>query len=440
MSSPSSGSSESLVSIHNRVLKILLGLSWEGASKNDSDCYNAKQQPPRIDSICQERCFLRMELEQRRLYSSSSSFPTVADEIEISTSCKRSRQATCHLKSVHHGKAAGLVSSATRNEATSWTNALYRLRKRQKIAALHRLAGISVTPLPDPDLLGVRFDICDDSGQYVTCHHVFWDVIVKDDSLSSACKDIKDTEEVFAGEDSESSVKTSLSAVAYMRVLQHDLPALVPLNAILQRILGGERLLKLGPLQDAPHDDDDDGDSSDKEWEIMLRACCQAIYDACYYLTVREYTWKYLESLSHENRNDMHNRAYLPFAQGGVAKKFSVDQLTRTDSYDVISFHLHLSSDEDDGILLGMAVELTFTFKQARPEKVSILRLASGKRTEGTTTSARISQAGAVSDDEEDDDNDIAERLNLFESKLQESLKCFPVDRVLSNLGQILFK
>ena len=117
-----------------------------------------------------------------------------------------------------------------------------RLHKQR--SAAYRLAGLSLYPCPDQDLLALRLDIAV-QGHYVACHHVFFDMV--------AMKEEK-----------------------YLRVVQHTLPGMVPLTKILRRTLGGVA-------------------KADDEALHKLRDCANELYQACYCHAVRKEAYEWLK-------------------------------------------------------------------------------------------------------------------------------------------------
>ncbi len=375
---------ESLVSIHSRALNDLIGINWrDGSSHGTSTISPTKQRQPRIDLVCQERCFLRMELERQRLFKSLL-LHTVADEIGMYSIAKKQSH-TSDLYPTSSGIQHPSKTSITREAATVWSEALHRLRKRQKVCSAHRLIGISVAPCPDPNLLGIRFDVGIDSGQFVSCHHVYWTVVVQaEPNLALKVLPERDSKRGDSNSGSKRSLssdsKISLQDVAYMQVLQHDLPLFIPLQSILQRELGEKEWIRIGPVQDVV-DNDNDEETTDKDWEITFRRCCRAIYDACYFFAMREHSFYCLESLSGCSTAAHY---YKPFqAPDGIREICSIKNLTRSNSFDFISFHLHFkvpisngegddkdsnnAIDHDFSAIPGLAVELTFSFQKPRP-------------------------------------------------------------------------
>lgn len=104
---------------------------------------------------------------------------------------------------------------------------MHSLRKRRRIVGSHRIAGISIIPCKDTNVLGIRLDIAIE-GHYVAKHFLFLDIVatVSWDNESSGC------------DNDETS-----SRALYLRLVQHTLPPGVTLPTFIQRHFGGTMLL-----------------------------------------------------------------------------------------------------------------------------------------------------------------------------------------------------
>lgn len=129
------------------------------------------------------------------------------------------------------------------------------IRHARKIAAAYRLAGITLWPCPDKDVLALRLDVAVE-GIFVACYHCFFDLC--------CCKD---------------------DNKLYLRLVQHTLPPSVPLGSILEKTLGGVALV--GSLNE----------SSWRTSKLMerLRTCANELYQACYCFCVRKQAVAFLQ-------------------------------------------------------------------------------------------------------------------------------------------------
>ena len=135
---------------------------------------------------------------------------------------------------------------------------MQEIRRLRKIAAAYRLAGITLWPCPDKDVLALRLDVAVE-GTFVACYHCFFDL---------CCNP---------------------AAELYLRLVQHTLPPSVPLGSILETTLGGVAVV--GPLQET---------SAWKTKELMerLRKCASELYQACYCFCARKQAVAFLREKS----------------------------------------------------------------------------------------------------------------------------------------------
>ena len=185
------------------------------------------------------------------------------------------------------------------------------IRQRQCLAATYRLSGISVVRLPsDPNILAVRLDVLS------ACYQCFFDVVTMEQQnihdAGPKCSGIKNKK---YNEDSQISSTDGMHS--FLRLVQHTLPSVIPLSAILQRHLGGiDGMAELATAWP-------------EECLLLdkLRGCVNEIYHACFCWTVRNETVQYLEGLAAAaaaaSRHDQHSTE----SSGAPQPDYSLDQL-----------------------------------------------------------------------------------------------------------------
>lgn len=259
-----------LVSVHRQVLQNLLAPRSHPGSKQEI-----------LRKLRRRRMALLSQLEEKRRRMSSGR--NVGDDLR-----KRKRDAAEEKERPYLKVWSGLTRSSSKidgngissnklvSEALDQQELAQRMRKVRhirKLAAAYRLAGVSILPCPDKEVLALRFDILVD-GSFVACYHCFFDLVVK----------VRDSEE------QEDDMHSDDEDHLHLRLVQHTLPSSIPLKPILQNTMGG--VASIGPYGD---------DSMWKAEELMkrLRRCANDIYQACYCYCVRKHCVAYLKSLVH---------------------------------------------------------------------------------------------------------------------------------------------
>jgi hypothetical protein len=194
------------------------------------------------------------------------------------------------------------------------------LRRQKMLAAAYRLAGISMVPVRDKDVLCVRFDVTT-AGSYRNSYHCFFDLV-------EAIHDDDD-----GGGDAEEEEEENF---LYLRLIQHTLPSAIPLGAILREV-GGLMI----PCRTDRSTDDLTG---------RLRSVARKLYHACYCYAVRQEIYTFLRTLT--TRHDADDEA----ADDDDERSYWTDHVeTVPGKYDAISFQLHLASG-----ISSLQVHLTY--------------------------------------------------------------------------------
>jgi hypothetical protein len=173
---------------------------------------------------------------------------------------------------------------------------MHSLRKRRRIVGSHRIAGISIIPCPDTNVLGIRLDIAIE-GRYVAKHFLFLDIVstVSWDDESGGC----DTDE-------------TASHALYLRLVQHTLPPGVTLPTFIQRHFGGTMLLLPEHVLT-------------KSAMAIVRTMVGDIYDACYAYAIRRQGVDFLKKYT---------------ANDDATKDFVVQNLVFADTFRQVDFEI----------------------------------------------------------------------------------------------------
>jgi Cenp-O kinetochore centromere component len=131
---------------------------------------------------------------------------------------------------------------------------MHSLRKRRRIVGSHRIAGISIIPCPDTNVLGIRLDVAID-GRYVAKHFLFLDIVTTVSWDEGGDDDTTDN-------------------ALYLRLVQHTLPPGVTLPTIIQRHFGDTMLLLPEHVLT-------------KSAMAIVRTMVGDIHDACYANAIR---------------------------------------------------------------------------------------------------------------------------------------------------------
>lgn len=264
-------------------------------------------------------------------------------------------------------------------EERAMAERMHRIRLRRKIAAAYRLAGISFLSCgaADEEILALRLDVSVE-GHFVACYHAFFDLVTADPYMGSG------KERSFNQKPSVFDASVHGCDDLYLRVVQHTLPACVPLASILQETLGGA--VRLGPVND------------DSRWETKrlmprLRSFANQLYCACYCFASRKHTVKILESLSKKHEAASDGRIYV------------TGEIQPSDSCERISFHITLLSGS-----CTLSVQLHYKDPmRALPSVVTVKNLtATGV---ARVPRSRTALAMSISDDDREEDAQVQDDL-----------------------------
>jgi len=278
---------ESLVSIHAMAIQRLLQPSMNPSSSNVDPGSNQDRIPfleKKLSQLKNRRISLFAQLEQAR---SASEQPTVLDEL---SRIRRGNNTRPLEKS--SGDKRTVDPSVGFDIQSNLAERMYSLRKRRRIIGSHRIAGISILPCPDSNVLGIRLDICV-QGVYVAQHHLFFDV-----SILCSMEESTDFQD-------ETMQRPSL------RLAQHTVPSGVPLSLIVDQTIGSSALI--------PKDD---------MGAVLgqVEECVGQIYDACYVYATRQNLCTFLKENTRENCSNF---------------SFAIQHLVCSDSYESFQFELN---------------------------------------------------------------------------------------------------
>jgi hypothetical protein len=395
----SSRAAGDLLAIHRRALQSL----FESSSRKIPNASSAaddtqQQQQSRLLELQRQRISAKVELEAYRhsagLGSSSSSAganlittTTVGDEMRRryrNSSWKRAsaQDDRPYLHSLDHGcrslttvRSSETTANANDKDQDELQQAIEEhdlavrmqvLRQRRKIAAAYRLAGISMTPIADENVLALRFDILSPgTGNYTACYHAFFDLVVATTAATTSTslgrkKHDKTKQNKKKTDNNDTDDDCDGSHGLYLRLVQHTLPPSIPLKTIVEETLGGIAIV--GPLET-----EDLWKTS--ELVTKLRKCSNQLHQACYCYTARKESYAFLQTLTTAHRrNDSDEQ---PRSCG--TDVIVVEDLEPTDTYSKIAFRLQLLSG-----MPSLRVELTYKdAMRSQPTGVTV-RNASG--------------------------------------------------------------
>lgn len=165
-------------------------------------------------------------------------------------------------------------SSATINwtspHSQSLAERMHSLRKRRRIVGSHRIAGVSIIPVPsDRNVLGIRLDISIIGGVYVAKHLLFFDIVTS----------VKISDNSDDDDDDDSSEEDEPKRY-FLRLHQHTLPPSVALPKLIQQHFGGHNMLELPG----------GGSLITKEVDVLaiIRGLVGEIHDGCHSYAVRK--------------------------------------------------------------------------------------------------------------------------------------------------------
>jgi len=270
--------------------------------------------------------------------------------------------------------------SRARQERTARTVAeqLHNLRAKRRVAAAHRLAGVSVLPFRKEsgadDILGVRFDVCL-NGEFVARYHVFFEIVLvlSNDGHQSPKKTIGDI--------------SNQCSTAVLRLAQHTLPAPgIAVQPILEKNFGPSGMLAVDVM-----------DTSCKEAKLYdIRQCVGDIHDSCHAYAMRREACRYLR------RKESNKR-------GNGARVWNV---AHNDGYDRISFDFCLDANTSrNGSSSAAGGEINLTIQLCYDEQ----------------SIARPTSMGIKHDGDEVPDLDMMEAIE----DIREALFSYPISVVL---------
>jgi hypothetical protein len=420
--SSSRGASD-LLAIHRRELQSLFESSSRRGSRktpNGSSAAAGTQQQ-RLLELQRQRIAAKVELEAYRqsagLGASSSSADlmttTVGEELRRRYQNSNSKRDSAqddrpYLHSLDYGcRLTSVKSSETADDTTPNDNEqdqlqlqqaleehdlaarMQVLRQRRKIAAAYRLAGISMTPIADENVLALRFDILSPvQGNYTACYHAFFDLVVATTTTTTTTtKHDKTKKNKKKADNNDTDDDGDGSQDLYLRLVQHTLPPSIPLKTIVAETLGGIAIV--GPLE------------TEDLWKTSelitkLRKCSNQLHQACYCYTARKESYAFLQTLTtataqSRNESDEQHRSHAPVV-------IVVEDLEPTDTFSKIAFRLQLLSG-----MPSLRVELTYKdAMRSQPTGVTV-RNASGSSSGFMDVSRnQATSVDVISDEEEE--------------------------------------
>jgi hypothetical protein len=425
--SASVGGASDLMTIHRRALQSLFASSSRSSSRKNPKASSAtiatQQQESRLLELQRQRIAAKVELDAYRhsagigSYSSSTAAlmtttTTVGDELRRRYRNSHSKRASAedrpYLHSLdQHAEEDGCLQQAL--EEHDLADRMQIIRQRRKIAAAYRMAGISMTPCADENVLALRFDILSPAeGNYTACYHAFFDLVVATTTTTTTTvptiatslgknkyDKTKNNQKKTDNNDGTDDDCGDGSQDLYLRLVQHTLPPSIPLKTIVQESLGGG-IAMVGPLE------------TEEQWktgEILtkLRKCSNQLHQACYCYTARKESYAFLQTFTAttapEQRRNLSDERQLHRSHDATV--VVVEDLEPTDTYSKITFRLQLLSG-----MPSLRVELTYKdAMRSQPTGVTVRNSkASGSGSSGFTDVSRnqVVSIDVISDEEEE--------------------------------------
>ena len=277
-----------------------------------------------------------------------------------------------------------------RREVRSRTLAehMHTIRTQRRIAAAHRLAGVSALTLgnriDEENVLGVRIDVCK-GGSFVARYHVFFDIVMILDDDKRADSD-------------GNAIKQCFRTV--FRLAQHTLPTPgVSSWPILLKYFGPDGMLPI----------DEGGKASQKKEAIMniVRRCIGDISDACHSFITRRDACLYLQ-----RKESLSKRGDQAFSSSRHFRNVACN-----DSFDRISFDFDFRKDEEKTERAGLTVQLMYDNQMtARPTSMRIKATPSSLE-ENDGSKGKV-EASNKNDGDSNDDCDVATLIEELKEAL----------------------
>ena len=294
------------------------------------------------------------------------------------TNCNNRRKRRRSLEGDVDSAISTAISRA-RQERTARTIAeqLHNLRAKRRVAAAHRLAGVSVLPFRKEsgadDILGIRFDVCL-NGEFVARYHVFFEIVlVRSNDGPQTPNNVGDI--------------SNQCSTAVLRLAQHTLPTPgISVQPILEKNFGPNGMLAVDVM-----------DNSCKEAKLYeIRQCVGDIHDSCHAFAMRREACRYLR------RKESNKR-------GNGARVWNV---AHNDGYDRISFDFCLDANTlRNGSSAAAGGEINLTIQLCYDEQ----------------SIARPTSMGIKHDGDDVPDLDMAEAIE----DIREALFSYPISVVL---------
>eukprot|EP00978_Attheya_sp_CCMP212_P008151 scaffold19042_cov53-Attheya_sp.AAC.1 len=248
--------------------------------------------------------------------------------------------------------------SAERNNV-SMTARMHSVRKRRRIVASHRLAGISAMNLTQDDngVMGARMDVCGPDGRFVARYHVFFDAIrVREEQLNATGGGGGSTksDDFFTSDDAlldsinnnnnQESQDGSNQWTTFLRLVQHTLPPGVPATDIMKRNFPPQGMLELDTAVSKMNENEEHSGSHEASASATmvmnkLRQCIGDMYDACHVHVLRRDFFLILKKMVQEEPESSRYSS----KQGDITKIETIvliENPLSTDAFDLISFEI----------------------------------------------------------------------------------------------------
>ena len=366
--------------------------------------------------LASEVARLRSESDLSRMKAMNLTMNKQGTAINTSTFLEETAQ---ELESLH-------ASEDLRNQQilprSNLAVSMQEIRKKRKLTAAYRLGGVTAAvPHADTEILSIRLDICME-GDYVACHHAFWDLIVEEDekegTLEEATKD-KDKND----NDTSNTITNSSNNISknnlYFRLVQHTIPSSVPLQSITAEAMGGFLFL-LGDLHNKEQ-------WRTEEFKRRIRIWCRQVHYACWCLARRKQVWNLLEQLQKGEQD-----AALRVTSLRTLDASTLDQISFQ-----LSFNNNNGASSSDGsfpvAVVGLDIELNYENpKSGQPTRAQVESRVTSRATDNISHNHSL-QKDPLSDrsDDEDANPPVSQELSR---KAQQAFLDLPLPEALDQI------
>jgi len=265
---------------------------------------------------------------------------------------------------------------STERNNLSMTARMHSVRKRRRIVASHRLAGISAMNLTQDDngVIGARMDVCGPDGRFVARYHVFFDAIrVREEQLNATGGGgSTKSDDFFTSDDALVDINNSNNQepqdgshqwTTFLRLVQHTLPPGVPATDIMKRNFPPQGMLELDTAASKMNENEEHSGSHEASASATmvmnkLRQCIGDMYDACHVHVLRRDFFLILKKMVQEEPESA--RYSSKEGDTKIETMVLIENPLSTDAFDLISFDIktYKNDHSPDGESQNSSLEL----------------------------------------------------------------------------------